>query len=90
MTLKAVHLYCRIGMAFLTKLAGSIDRNVFPPGILLGMTGQTPDQAVFGITLTKIHGLITLVEKHLHVVPSHLFNRRNTAITLDRLREIQN
>lgn len=90
MALKAVHLYRSIGMTFLAELARRVDWNKLSPGIFLGMTGDTPDQAVSGVTHTKIHGFITLVKKHLHVVPSHLFNRLNTAFTPDRLREVQN
>ncbi len=90
MTLKAVHLYRSIRMTFLAELARRVDWNKLPRGILLGMTGDTPDQAVFGVTRTKIHGFITLVEKHLRMVPSHLVKRLNTAFTPDRLREVQN
>ena len=77
-------------MTFLAKLARRIDGNKLPCVVLLGMTGDTSDQAVFGVTHTKIHGFITLVEKHIGMVAPHLVNRRDTAVTPHRLRQGQN
>lgn len=89
MALEAVHLHRSIGMALLAELTRRVDWDKLPVSIGLGMTGDTPDQAEPGVTHTEIHGFITLMEKHVHVVTPHFFNRRDTAFTPDRLREVQ-
>ena len=78
--LKTIHAHCRRGMAALTKLPISIDRNEVSIRILFRMAGNALDQAVFLGADTSMNSLITLMQKQLHVIPAHKLRRFHTLV----------
>jgi len=81
MALETIRANGSITVAYIAELSWGIDRDVAPVIILLCMTGDTTLEAA-GILrpYAPVHGVITLVLKHLHMVAPHLIHWGHTLL----------
>lgn len=86
MTLKAVHLHTRVGMATLAELARRVDGNGLTTLVVARVAIDTSHQAVSFGAYPLVHSLIALMKQKPHMVPAHNVCRFHTTLDVTELR----